>query len=71
MSGLDGKKGAELREALIQFGKNIKSDVSRTAPFNKNVNGRIVEVNPDGYTVEIQTKNYPNVKAINAQNLQV
>ena len=68
---LDGEKGALIRQALIQFGKNIKSDVDRTSPFNKNVNGRIVEVNPDGYTVEIQTRNYPNVKAINAQNLQV
>lgn len=67
---LDGEKGALIRQALIQFGKNIKSDVDRTSPFNKNVNGRIVEVNPDGYTVEIQTRNYPNVKAINAQQLQ-
>lgn len=71
MSGLDGKKGAEIREALIQFGKNIKSDVSRTAPFDKNVNGRVIEITPNGYTVEIQTRKYPNVKAINAQNLQV
>ena len=68
---LSGNDGAKIREAIKQFGVNIKSDIARNAPFNKNVNGRIVGITAGGYTVQIQTRTYTNMPAINAGELKI
>lgn len=69
--GLNDKSGKAIREAIERFVKSlVRTDVQK-APFDKTKNGRIVEIKPTGYTVEIENKEYPNVQAINGATLNL
>lgn len=66
---LNAENAKIIREAIIKFGRGIKKDIATDSPFNKTKNGRIVEVTPTGYTVEIENKRYPTIQAINTNRL--
>lgn len=63
--GLNGNNGKDIREAIERFVKNLVKANIEKAPFNKTKNGRVVTVSPQGYTVEIENKLYPNMLSVN------
>lgn len=56
--------GDKVREAIELFVHNLIKKELLSAPFDKTKNGQVTKVSPQGYTVYIENKEYPNMLAI-------